>query len=64
MEHSSGPSPAPEAGLSSAAAADLLARLGANAMPAEKPHPLRDAVEKFWAPVPWMLEAAILLQLA
>ena len=26
-------------------------------------HPLRMAIEKFWAPVPWMLEAAILLEL-
>ena len=26
-------------------------------------HPLRTALEKFWAPVPWMLEAAILLEL-
>ena len=26
-------------------------------------HPLRTALEKFWAPVPWMLEAAIVLEL-
>ncbi len=26
-------------------------------------HPLRMAIEKFWAPVPWMLEAAIILEL-
>ena len=26
-------------------------------------HPLRRALEKFWAPVPWMLEAAIVLEL-
>ena len=26
-------------------------------------HPLRMALEKFWAPVPWMLEAAIVLEL-
>jgi len=26
-------------------------------------HPLRMAIEKFWAPVPWMLEAAIVLEL-
>jgi H+-transporting ATPase len=25
-------------------------------------HPLRRALDKFWAPVPWMLEAAIVLQ--
>ena len=33
-------------------------------MPDTTAHPLRVAVEKFWAPVPWMLEAAILLELA
>jgi H+-transporting ATPase len=26
-------------------------------------HPLRRALEKFWAPVPWMLEAAVVLEL-
>jgi hypothetical protein len=25
-------------------------------------HPLRRALTKFWAPVPWMLEAAIVLE--
>ena len=25
-------------------------------------HPLRRALGKFWAPVPWMLEAAIVLE--
>ena len=25
-------------------------------------HPLRRALSKFWAPVPWMLEAAIVLE--
>ena len=33
-------------------------------MPDTSVHPLRMAVEKFWAPVPWMLEAAIVLELA
>jgi H+-transporting ATPase len=27
-------------------------------------HPLRNAVAKFWAPVPWLLEASIVLELA
>jgi hypothetical protein len=26
-------------------------------------HPLRRALTKFWAPVPWMLEAAIVLEI-
>ncbi len=33
-------------------------------MPDTSAHPLRRALEKFWAPVPWMLEAAIVLELA
>ena len=41
-----------------------LERFGPNAMPDTSAHPLRMALEKFWAPVPWMLEAAIVLQLA
>jgi H+-transporting ATPase len=32
-------------------------------MPDTTVHPLRMAIEKFWAPVPWMLEAAIVLEL-
>jgi H+-transporting ATPase len=32
-------------------------------MPDTSVHPLRMAIEKFWAPVPWMLEAAIVLEL-
>ena len=32
-------------------------------MPDTSAHPLRMALEKFWAPVPWMLEAAIVLEL-
>jgi len=32
-------------------------------MPDTSIHPFRMALEKFWAPVPWMLEAAIVLEL-
>jgi len=32
-------------------------------MPQEETRPLQRLLEKFWAPVPWMLEAAIVLQL-
>jgi H+-transporting ATPase len=35
---------------------------GRNAMPDTSAHPLRNALIRFWAPVPWLLEAAILLQ--
>ena len=50
------------AGLSSSEAAIRLKKDGANAMPDISAHPLRNALLKFWAPVPWLLEAAIVLQ--
>ncbi|OTP78299.1 HAD-IC family P-type ATPase [Caballeronia sordidicola] len=51
------------AGLSTAEAALRLTQNGANAVADITPHPLWRAVRKLWAPVPWMLEAAIVLQL-
>ncbi len=51
-------------GLSSAEAGRLLKQFGPNSMPDTGMHPLRMALEKFWAPVPWMLEAAVALELA
>ena len=50
-------------GLTTSEANRRLAKSGANAMPDTSMHPLRMAIEKFWAPVPWMLEAAIILEL-
>ena len=47
-------------GLTSDEARRQLAKSGPNAMPDTSVHPLRSALEKFWAPVPWMLEAAII----
>ncbi|MHB1862459.1 MAG: HAD-IC family P-type ATPase [Gemmatimonadaceae bacterium] len=49
-------------GLSSDEAGRRLEQAGPNAMPDTSMHPLRRAVGKLWAPVPWMLEAAILLE--
>jgi H+-transporting ATPase len=49
-------------GLTTAEARTRLAKFGPNAMPDTSVHPLRMALEKFWAPVPWMLEAAIVLE--
>ncbi len=51
------------AGLSSGEARERLQRFGANGIPDTTEHPWRRALEKFWAPVPWMLEAAIVLEL-
>lgn len=54
---------APQGGLGGDEARRRLAASGPNAMPDTALHPLRRALAKLWAPVPWMLEAAILLEL-
>src|ERR1700683_4838288 len=51
-------------GLTGDVARCRLVKFGPNAMPDTALHPLRMALEKFWAPIPWMLEAAVVLQLA
>jgi H+-transporting ATPase len=50
-------------GLTSDEARARLEKDGPNAMPDTSAHPLRNAVAKFWAPVPWLLEASILLEI-
>ena len=50
-------------GLTSGEAHTRLEKDGPNAMPDTSAHPLRNAVAKFWAPVPWLLEASIVLEL-
>ena len=50
-------------GLTSDEARIRLAKDGPNAMPDTSAHPLRNALAKFWAPVPWLLEASIVLEL-
>src|SRR5277367_4491058 len=49
-------------GLTSDEARARLAKFGPNAVPDITTRPWRMALAKFWAPVPWMLEAAIILQ--
>jgi H+-transporting ATPase len=51
-------------GLTSDDARTRLEKDGPNAMPDTSAHPLRNALAKFWAPVPWLLEASIGLELA
>jgi H+-transporting ATPase len=53
----------PPAGLTGDEARKRLEKSGPNAMPDTALHPLRRALTKFWAPVPWMLEAAIVLEI-
>jgi H+-transporting ATPase len=54
----------PSYGLTSEESRKRLEKFGRNVLPKTTLHPLRMAIEKFWAPVPWMLEAAIVLELA
>ena len=49
-------------GLSSDDARTRLANSGPNEMPDTALAPWRRVLAKFWAPVPWMLEAAVILQ--
>jgi H+-transporting ATPase len=51
-------------GLSSEEARRRLEKSGPNAVPDTAPNPLRRALRQFWAPVPWMLEAAVVLEVA
>jgi H+-transporting ATPase len=50
-------------GLTSDEARRLLDQVGPNALPDVAEHPVQRALRKLWAPVPWMLEAAIILQI-
>src|SRR6185437_5893066 len=46
-------------GLTSDEARRRVEKFGPNAMPDTSVHPLRMALQKFWAPVPWMLEVVL-----
>jgi len=50
-------------GLTSDEARRGLEKSGPNSMPDTTVHPLRRALTQFWSPIPWMLEAAIMLEL-
>ncbi|MDE3110801.1 MAG: HAD-IC family P-type ATPase, partial [Acidobacteriota bacterium] len=54
---------ASSAGLTSSEAQIRLLRHGPNRIEPEARHPVRTLLTKFWAPVPWMLEATIVLEL-
>jgi H+-transporting ATPase len=53
----------PPLGLTSDDARRRLEKFGPNTVADTAAHPLRRALSKFWAPVPWMLEAAIVLEI-
>ena len=50
-------------GLSSNEAGSRLQQFGPNSIPDTSVHPIRSALGKFWAPVPWMLEVVIVIEL-
>jgi H+-transporting ATPase len=51
------------AGLTAGEAGRRLQKFGPNAVADTAGHPLARAITKLWAPVPWMLEAAIVLEI-
>jgi H+-transporting ATPase len=51
-----------EVGLTSSEAQEKLRQFGLNRVREERRHPLLSFWAKFWAPVPWMLEATIVLE--
>ena len=54
----------PPTGLTNDEARRRLDKFGPNAVPETALNPFRRALTKFWAPVPWMLEAAIVMEAA
>jgi H+-transporting ATPase len=57
------PLPEPSPGLTSEEARRRRIQFGPNLVPEEKPRLIGELLRKFWAPVPWMLEATVLLEL-
>ncbi|WBL37259.1 plasma-membrane proton-efflux P-type ATPase [Tepidiforma flava] len=57
--------PAPEAvGLTTAQAEELLRAHGPNVIPEAREPAWKPLARKFWGPIPWMLEATVILELA
>jgi H+-transporting ATPase len=56
------PEPPVACGLTTVEAQARLAQFGPNATPDGQSSVWRRALAKFWAPVPWMLEAAVLFE--
>ncbi len=55
--------PDPLLGLTTEAAQRLLRKYGSNSTPVEHPSLVQGLIRKLWAPVPWMLEASVVLEL-
>ncbi len=63
MPSSSATDVTPSTGLTGDEARLRLQKFGSNTIPDTALNPLRRALTKFWAPVPWMLEVAIVLEI-
>src|SRR5579863_6735805 len=63
MDENSAKPAAATTGLTSGEAQDRLRQSGPNRVEEEARHPLLSFFAKFWAPVPWMLEATIVLEI-
>lgn len=50
-------------GLTAAEAGALLKQFGPNTVVEERTHPLKESLKRFWAPIPWLLEGTIIIQL-
>ncbi|MGD0615851.1 MAG: HAD-IC family P-type ATPase, partial [Verrucomicrobiota bacterium] len=50
-------------GLTTAEAQARLKQFGPNAVLEEQARPLKEFIKRFWAPIPWLLEATIIIQL-
>jgi H+-transporting ATPase len=50
-------------GLTTAEVQRRLGQYGPNEIPERRPHPALVLLKKFWGPIPWMLEATILIQI-
>jgi H+-transporting ATPase len=50
-------------GLTTAEAKRRLEQYGLNEIPVRRPHAALTLLKKFWGPIPWMLEATILIQI-
>jgi H+-transporting ATPase len=50
-------------GLTTTEAQRRLRQFGPNAVVEEKAHPVKDFLKRFWAPIPWLLEGTIIIQL-
>ena len=53
----------PPVGLTGTEAERRFEQYGPNEIPERRPHPLVTLVRKFWGPIPWMLEATIVIQI-